>query len=157
MKIVKQTPNRLKLQANSLAIMIIGLLLGYFFLLLGLAIIFSVGDFLLGGFVSLISTGIVFSFLTGDYISTCTFDKERGLMSLKHRSLRRTQVTERMLQEIEQVEVTEEKDSEGDKTYTLRLNLKSGEHIPLSIVFTTKKKVYQKRAECIRQFLNLKA
>lgn len=111
-----------------------------------------------GGIFALVGGGLVFgSLLYGEFIVSCTFDKALGLMRLKRHTLRCTKVTEWKLQEINQVEVKEHTDSDGDKTYSVWLNLRSGENIPLLLQSITDKQGNQKMAEYIRQFLNLKA
>jgi hypothetical protein len=111
-----------------------------------------------GGIFALVGGGLVLgSLLNGEFIVSFTFDKTLGLVRLKRQTLRRTKVTEGRLREINQVDVKEETNSDGDKTYSVWLNLRSGEHIPLPLQGITDKQGNQKMAECIRQFLNLKA
>lgn len=114
--------------------------------------------YFLGGICGLVGGGLVFgSLLYGEFIVSYTFDKALDLVKLKRQTLLHTKVTELSLREINQVDIKEKTDSEGDKTYSVWLNLKSGEHISLSLQGITDKQNNQKIAECIRQFLNPKA
>jgi len=162
MKIVEQTANRLRLRANKLTDIVGMVLFGTLFLLGGLAIILIFSTFLswfgylLGGIFVLVGGGLVFgSLLNAEFIVSCTFDKALGLVRLKRQTLRRTKVIEWKLREINQVEVKEYTDSDGDKIYSVRLNLSSGGHIPLPLHPSTNKEDIQKMAECFSQFLHL--
>jgi hypothetical protein len=166
MKIVEQTPNRLRLRAIKLTDIVGMVLMGTLFLLGGLVVILifrtllllSGFAYLLGGILALVGGGLVFgSLLNAEFLVSCTFDKALGLVRLKQQTLRRTKVTEWRLREINQVEVKEHTDSDRDNTYSVWLNLRSGGHIPVSLQSITDKQGNQKMAECIRQFLNLKA
>ncbi|MBD0347275.1 MAG: hypothetical protein ICV63_21120 [Coleofasciculus sp. Co-bin14] len=164
MKIVEQTPNRLRLRANKLKGIVGMVLVGTLFLLGGLWVMLIFRTFLIGfayffgGILALVGAGLVFgSLLNAEFIVSCTFDKALGLVRLKQQTLRRTKVTEWRLREINQVEVKEHTDSYGEKTYSVWLNLSSGGHIPVSLQSITSQEGNQKMAECIRQFLNLKA
>jgi len=99
--------------------------------------------------------GLMFGLLLyREFIVSYTFDKALDLVRLKRQTLCRTKVTELSLREINQVDIKEKTDSDGNKTYSVWLNLKSGEHISLSLQGITDKQNNQKIAECIRQFLN---
>ena len=114
--------------------------------------------YLLGGISGLIGAGLMFgSLLYREFIVSYTFDKALDLVRLKRQTFLHTKVTELSLREINQVDIKEKTDSDGDKTYSVWLNLKSGEHISLSLQGITDKQNNQKIAECIRQFLNPKA
>ena len=114
--------------------------------------------YLLGGLSGLVGAGLMFgSLLYREFIVSYTFDKALDLVRLKRQTLFHTKVTELSLREINQVDIKEKTDSDGDKTYSVWLNLKSGEHISLSLQGITDKQNNQKIAECIRQFLNPKA
>lgn len=114
--------------------------------------------YLVGGIFVLVGGGLVFgSLLYREFIVSYTFDKALDLVRLKRQTLFHTKVTELSLREINQVDIKEKTDSDGDKTYSVWLNLKSGEHISLSLQGITDKQNNQKIAECIRQFLNSKA
>ncbi|MBD1834885.1 hypothetical protein H6F61_19825 [Cyanobacteria bacterium FACHB-472] len=112
--------------------------------------------YFLGAISGLLGGGLAFGSLHREFIISCTFDKALGLVRLKRQTLLRTKVTEWRLREINQIDVKEKMDSDGDKMYSVWLNLKSGEHISLSLQGITDKQNNQKIAECICQFLNSK-
>jgi len=114
--------------------------------------------YLVGGIFLLVGGGLLLHLLLyGKLIVSCTLDKTQGLIRLQQRNLRRTKVTEHRLREINQVEVEAKRDSDGDQTYSVRINLRSGESIPLTFWGINNEEVNQRMAKCIREFLNLNA
>ena len=169
MKIIEQTSNRLKLQANHL-IETIRLITIFAIvpIIIGLWIISSIAkESLFQGCLFGVPFFVFPLFLVKETISkqalfvTWTFDKNLDVVKRENRLFRGIQITEWQLTEIKNVEVVEHIYSDPErsdyKTYNLKFEMKSGEHIPIYFLGVSSKKEYQKWAEFLCKFLNLEA
>jgi hypothetical protein len=169
MKIIEQTSNRLKLQANHLietlrlitifAIVpiIIGLWIIFYMAKESLfqACLFGVPFFVFP--LLLVKEAISKQAL----FAIWTFDKSLDLVKREKRFLRNIEITEWQLTEIKYVKVEEhifsDPERRDSKRYNLRFEIKSGGHVPIYFLGVSSKKEYQKWAKFICKFLNLEA
>jgi hypothetical protein len=106
-----------------------------------------------GGLFALIGGGIIYGSIVTKFQKSCIFDKTADRMWLKQQSLFQTETREIVLRYIREVQMVEGKDSDGDKTYSTKVILKSGEEISLQISSSTPK--YPKVVASINQFLGI--
>ncbi len=114
MKILKQTPNQLRIQTSSVWD---GLLLISPFIVIGLLQIIFASNWIGGGIFLLFSLCLLDGAISEIYI----FDKTLGKMTVKRRGLSLNDVTECSTRDICAVELDEIADSEGNISYYVDL------------------------------------
>ncbi|MEG4210871.1 hypothetical protein [Microcoleus sp. S13_B4] len=150
-KIMRQTSDKLEFQ--EMFAFWIQLLVGGSFLVIGLSIGWSSGDF----FVYLFAV-VGFLLVIFVEIETITFDKNLGHLTIKrHKPLiAKTKLIKHLLQDISGVEIQEMSGSESN-TYRVCLVLESGKRrVPLTSSFSTGLGDKRKKAEVIATFLDVK-
>jgi hypothetical protein len=162
MKIVEQTSNRLKLQANGLIDVIWEITLFSFFpivavLMLSIAEInfFYACLLIVLSIVTSLLFFIVFTYKK-PFLATWTFDKSLNLVKREERSLQGKKITKWQLKEIKNVEVEEDiviSDKGDYKRYNLEFEMKSEGRVPIYFLGVTSKKQHQKWANLLCTFL----
>jgi hypothetical protein len=171
MKIVQQTPNLLRLQINNLGSVIPGVLLYILLFCGGLFGILQIQqsssaswtEYIVPILFLLVGGGLTISNLfNAEFATSYIFDKSLGLLRMEQQTLFGTKINKWQLKEITLAELEEKtsisNDSNGftrtSRTYYLKLNLKSDQHIfiPLRSCST---KQSNKIAASIRHFLNI--
>lgn len=109
--------------------------------------------YLFGGLFTLVGCGIIYGSIVTKSQTSCIFDKTADRMWLKQQSLSQTETREIVLRYIKELQIIEDKDNDGDKTYSAKVILKSGEEISLQISSPAPK--YPKVVESINRFLGL--
>lgn len=103
------------------------------------------------------SVFIIVGFFVGvcwGQIVTCQFDKTLGSLILKRKGLFGTQVAEHRIKDIKDVQVQTSTSSDGS-TYRVSIVLLAGEHLPVTMYYSSGRESKQKTADCIRKFLSL--
>jgi hypothetical protein len=106
-----------------------------------------------GGIFALIGGVFIYASIFRKIQTSCVFDKTAGRMFLNEQILWQTETREFFLHDIKEVQILEDTDSDGDKTYRTQAILKSGEKILLQI--SSPISTHPKVVESINQFLNI--
>lgn len=97
----------------------------------------------------------MYIFLAIKMQTSCIFDTSSHRMYLKRQNTFNSEVIEYRLDEIKEAQVLEKSESDGDKTYSTKLILHSGEEIPLGLIGSGTD--YHKIAQLINQLINTKS
>lgn len=108
--------------------------------------------FYLGGSVStLVGAGILWGIVFTKSLKTCVFDKRSGCLSMIKKSWVASETKQVPLRDIKAAQVIEDTDSDGDKTYSTQLTLRSGDPIRLPVFGDSEQ--HYKLADAINTFL----
>ncbi len=111
------------------------------------------GTAIFGGILVLFGGGFTYSLMTSKSLKTCVFDKASGHLYVTFKSMIRSETKQFQLQDIQSAQVIEGTDSDGDKIFRTRLNLRSGNSIELPIHGGDSEK-HHAIAQAINTFLN---
>ncbi|MCS6812096.1 MAG: hypothetical protein NZ772_00750 [Cyanobacteria bacterium] len=109
--------------------------------------------YLVGGIFTLIGAGATWGTVTAKSLTTLVFDKLSGHLSMTLKSWVASETKQIPLRDIRAAEVVEGTDSDGDKTYSTQLTLRSGNPIRLPVVGGSED--HYKIADAINTFLGL--
>ncbi len=149
---MKQTSD--KLEFVEMAPFWIMILMGVFFLVLGLPMALFSGILWIYLFPVVGLILVIFA-----WIDTITFDKNLGHLTIKqyYPLIARTKITKHLIQDILGVEIQESHDSDSGNTYCVCLVVEPGQQrVPLTSVSTSSLRDKQERAEVIATFLNIR-
>jgi hypothetical protein len=91
----------------------------------------------------------------GDVWVRYSFDKTLGKLRVERQKLLRRAIENYRLKDIETVQLKEKRDSDGDRHYSVLLNLHSGNEIVLTNGGSTQRHRFEQLAEELAQFLEL--
>lgn len=112
--------------------------------------------FFAGNLIGLVFVAFSVLFMKfGGQIVTCIFDKAEGRFTLKRHGVFGTNVIERRIQNIADIQV-EESGSGENMTYRVTTRFTTGEPVPLTDYYTSGRTDKQKTADRIRAFLDLR-